>query len=380
MKHAFIAAVPMCLGSVAFGQIVVDGTADADYGAPVAVQLNHTGFGNATDGGANGNCNGSELDAAFAKIVGGVADGYLHLVLAGNLESNFNKIDIFFDTRGGAGQAELRNNNPDLDFNNLNSMGYCVDANGAPDPALPGMKFDAGFAADAVIFATLGGGNAGATPPVASTMYVNFGQLLTDGGGVGGYVGNSTFDSATGVHTLAPNGYGIEMALNNSNVGGVSGDSTAPGTGDGVTTGLEIKIPLLAIDWDGTSPIKVCAFVNGGDHGYLSNQVLGNLPIGAGNLGGDGNGGYLGGSCSKVRIDFASIPGDQFFVIGGGSGPNPCPADLDGDGFVTGADLGGLLGAWGACASPCAADLDGDGFVTGADLGAMLGAWGACPN
>jgi hypothetical protein len=28
---------------------------------------------------------------------------------------------------------------------------------------------------------------------------------------------------------------------------------------------------------------------------------------------------------------------------------------------------------------PGAGDLDGDGQVTGADLGALLGEWGACP-
>ncbi|MBL9141230.1 MAG: CHRD domain-containing protein [Phycisphaerae bacterium] len=57
--------------------------------------------------------------------------------------------------------------------------------------------------------------------------------------------------------------------------------------------------------------------------------------------------------------------------------PPECPADLDGDGAVSGADLGMLLGAWGT-ADP-AADLDGDGNVGGADLGMMLSAWGPCP-
>lgn len=47
-------------------------------------------------------------------------------------------------------------------------------------------------------------------------------------------------------------------------------------------------------------------------------------------------------------------------------------ADLNGDGWVDGADLGMLLGAWGSV-SP--ADLNGDGTVDGADLGALLGAW-----
>jgi hypothetical protein len=50
------------------------------------------------------------------------------------------------------------------------------------------------------------------------------------------------------------------------------------------------------------------------------------------------------------------------------------PADLNADGATDGADLGLLLGAWGAC-SQCAADLNADGVVDGADLGVLLGAW-----
>jgi hypothetical protein len=53
---------------------------------------------------------------------------------------------------------------------------------------------------------------------------------------------------------------------------------------------------------------------------------------------------------------------------------NGIAGDLDRDGDVDGADLGGLLAGWGPCAG-CAADLDGNGIVDGADLGAMLAAW-----
>jgi len=42
-----------------------------------------------------------------------------------------------------------------------------------------------------------------------------------------------------------------------------------------------------------------------------------------------------------------------------------CPADLDGDGLVSSADLTALLASWGECPpkSACPADLDGDGDV-----------------
>ncbi len=59
-----------------------------------------------------------------------------------------------------------------------------------------------------------------------------------------------------------------------------------------------------------------------------------------------------------------------------------CPADLDGDGTVDGADLGRfLLDAGTTCDPdlPCPADFNGDGEVTGGDLGLLLVAWGACP-
>jgi len=51
-------------------------------------------------------------------------------------------------------------------------------------------------------------------------------------------------------------------------------------------------------------------------------------------------------------------------------------ADLDLNGVVDGADLGALLGQWGADACGGPADLNLDGVVDGADLGSLLGQWG----
>ncbi len=73
----------------------------------------------------------------------------------------------------------------------------------------------------------------------------------------------------------------------------------------------------------------------------------------------------------------------EYFDVGSGSVTlcMGCIQDLDGDQEVGGADLGILLGSWGACAEgPCNSDLNGDGMVNGADLGALLGSWGSsCP-
>jgi len=64
-------------------------------------------------------------------------------------------------------------------------------------------------------------------------------------------------------------------------------------------------------------------------------------------------------------------------VPAAGSGAGACcPADLDGNGSVDGADLTAILNAWGS-ANPTA-DIDASGTVDAADLAAALGAWGPC--
>jgi uncharacterized membrane protein len=85
-----------------------------------------------------------------------------------------------------------------------------------------------------------------------------------------------------------------------------------------------------------------------------------------------------------------SISADELTITGTARGPfgtspfvldlrpsgGSCVGDLNGDGSVTGADLGTLLGDWGQAT---ASDIDGNGVVDGADLGRLLGAWGPCP-
>lgn len=57
-----------------------------------------------------------------------------------------------------------------------------------------------------------------------------------------------------------------------------------------------------------------------------------------------------------------------------------CPADFDGSGDISAADLAQLLGSWGPCPPDpgCSADLNDDGSVSAFDLALLLGAWGAC--
>lgn len=341
MRTAITIIASLAVAAAANAQsIVLDGSADAAYGKPVIVQNTQTQFGDAVQGTID-YAQGSELDAAYAKVEG----GFLFLLLAGNLESNFNKLEIFIDAVPG-GQNRLRGNNPDVDFNGLNRMGNNGTGNG--------LTFDKGFAADFWVGLTCGGS------PFA--VYMNRSELLTKGGGNGGYLGTGGAGAAGAISDFAsqnPSGAGFGYGLNNSNVAGVSA-GTLLGSGAGVTTGVEVKIPLSAIPGYTSGSLKICAFINGGGHDYLSNQVLGGL----------GGGSNL---AEPRAVNFANIPGDQFFVVSASSGP-ACPGDFDNSGTIDASDLAALLGAWGTAAG----DVNGDGVTDASDLAAILGAWGPC--
>jgi len=332
----FVAA--LAVAGAAQAQIVMDGSADAAYGKPIAIQNTQTQFGDATQGTVD-YAQGSEIDALYAKV----QDGILYMVVAGNLESNFNKLEIFIDGVAG-GQNRLRGNNPDVDFNGINRMGDDGTGNG--------LTFDKGFAPDLWVSLTCGGTPFG--------VYMNQAQLLTKGAGTGGYLGTGGAGAAGAVIFKSGFGFGID----NSNIAGVPGGTDVDaGTGASVRSGVELRIPLAAIPGYTSGDIKLMAFINGGGHDYSSNQYI------------PGLGG--GPNLAEPRlINLDIIPGDQFVTISTTT-TNPCPADLDGSGDVGAADLAALLGAWGATSG--AADLNGDGDVGAADLAALLGAWGACP-
>lgn len=69
--------------------------------------------------------------------------------------------------------------------------------------------------------------------------------------------------------------------------------------------------------------------------------------------------------------DYDDISGKPALIVGA-----PCPADMNDDDRVDGADLSALLGDWGETES--LADFDQSGLVDGADLAYLLGEWGDC--
>jgi hypothetical protein len=267
-------AASLLFATASLAQPVIDGSWDPIYRI-LAIQNTQTGFGDSNLGAVD-YANGSELDVAY----GIVKDGWLYLLLAGNLESNFNKLEIFFDTRPG-GQNRLRGDNPDVDFNGLNRMGDDGSGNG--------LTFDADFEADFWIGVT-GGGS-------PYRLYANYAELGSPG--VGLYLGN-TGAVSDGVLVDGNNPFGIRVTINNSNTGGVTG-GTGLGNGADVMTGVELAIPLNAIG-NPTSSFKVCVFINGLFHDYLSNQVLAGI----------GGGGNLG---EPRLVNFGNIPGEQYFWV-----------------------------------------------------------------
>jgi hypothetical protein len=336
MKIAALTCGLVLTSAASAGGIVIDGVAESAYGKALSVQDTQTGFGDSNLGVIDF-ANGSELDQAFGIVQG----DFLYLVFAGNLESNFNKLEVFIDYRKG-GQNRLRGDNPDVDFNGLNRMGDNGTGNG--------LTFDTGFEADYYVTTTCGNN------PLAT--FANTAQILTKGGGVGEYIGSG----GAGTNTLNGSN-GTIIGYDNSNVAGVPGGTKSiPGLGAGVTTGIEIALPLALLEGYAGGDLRISAFINGGGHDFASNQWLGGI----------GGGSNLG-EPRDILLDF--VPGEQSFTVPGPGKTEPCVGDLDGNGEVNASDLATLLSAWGGPAG----DLNGDGTTTAADLTILLGAWGVCP-
>ena len=310
---------------------------------------------------------GSELNFGNASI----ANGKLHVFLGGNLETNYNKLEIFIDVREG-GQNRMLGNNADVSFGGLNRLGDDGTGNG--------LTFDVGFEPDMWIGVTCG-----VTDGVVE-FFVNYAELRTEGGGYGAYIGSGTPGPDGALISLK----GMEVALDNSNIGGVSGgigmDCGFDGDLEG-ETGVEIAVPLYLFDWDGEGiqidSASVCAMINNPDHNYLSNQVLGGI--------------FSGDNLGEPRsINFNAVPGSQYFESGASA--KPCPS-VFGTCCVTSGDsvscltvpadvcafYGGEYGGDGTncvdddnCIPPvqCASDINDDGRVDVGDLLQVIGDWG----
>jgi hypothetical protein len=282
-------AAALALAGGAHAAITLDGSVAGDgYGLPLAVQQTQTQFGD----------NLSELNAGFARIDG----SNLVMVLTGQVESNFNKLNVFIDSRAGGQNILL----PDANSggNNPINDGWAFKYS-ANRPA-GGYTFDAGFTADFMLIA-----RNGFAP--GARFDLDFAEI---GGGAGAFLaaGNVFGGSLTGSNAN-PLGNGIGVAYDNSNTAGVDGGTGAANTvaAAAVQTGLELIIPLSVIGNPGPGDvINISAHINGSNHDYLSNQSLGAFLPPQGNLGGDGSGGFNG---SVADLNMNNFQGLQYFSL-----------------------------------------------------------------
>ena len=298
MTRSFSFALAMALAAAAQAvPPVIDGTLDALYGAPLAVQTVETQFGNATDPAGLGG--GGEADAAYAVV----HSGKLFLLVTGNIEPNFNKLNIFIDSRPG-GENTL-SADPAYDFNDVSQN-------------FGGLTFDDGFEADFHLFGRWGG------DAFELDIVDRNGGAACDNDCLGDF-GAATSGAGTGVQSGVVFGDGdgtmsflstpVEFGFNNTNIAGVGdagggADPADPIAAAAVTTGLEVAIDLADLG-SPSGLIKVHVAYGNGDNNFHSNQILGGVPP-QGNLGGDGGGGFMG---DLSGIDFNQFEGDQFFTL-----------------------------------------------------------------
>ncbi len=345
---------------------------------------------------------GSEINALYTYL--DTNANRLNLLVAGNLQSNGNRLVLFFDGDPTDGQNTLRNDNVDIAFRLLDRLG----ANDGTDPddvgpEGPGLTFDAGFTADYFVAIDNSGQTSGTNtffanaavlrlngPNIVSGFNTDFGAfdgglksapgnnpLLFDGDNPPG--GGTALEPGTAddIFTnfaprdaaaafLANGSLGFEtpgllqISLDNSNIGGVEatpGGSTSDACN--VTTGVEISIDLDELGWDGTSDIKIAGAITNGDGSFFSNQVLGGLPTED----------QLG---EPRAIDLDLIPGVQFVTVGDTA---DCPsqrlcADQNSDGLVTPADFNGWILNFNN--GDLRADTNQDGLVTPADFNGWI--------
>lgn len=291
MKQFGIAVVALVAAAGAVQAQAIDGvlTGGDGYGAPVFIQGVQTGFGPAP--------NGSELGAIYCK-----SDAtHLTLFFAGSLERNFNKLNVFFDTKSG-GQNTLTSSNPTND-------GWASKYNG--------FTFDTGFNADYMMIFRRGFDDSVA--PFGSDVFdVDFAEI---GGSNGGRLGRALTVTPNGTLLNNPIGslpaFAAVVGYTNSStsIGGGNGSAVNPADALALTGGIELRLPLSSLGLSAGQTFLLSAHITNGDHNYLSNQFAGSLPTGQANLGSDGTGAFFGEGPGPRGVNLNQWVGNQYVLI-----------------------------------------------------------------
>jgi hypothetical protein len=161
-RYVWLAMLIVACAAPAWADPTMDGsvTAGDGYGAALSTQNTNTQFGNAGNGDQVNGGGGSEID----QVYGTVQNGRLYVTVTGNLEPNFNKLEVFVDSKAGG-------------VNTINGAAlptgvdaYCCGGPGSGSGALQhlnSLSFDAGFNAD--YFLSFSNGQESVTPPGGSS-------------------------------------------------------------------------------------------------------------------------------------------------------------------------------------------------------------------
>ena len=300
MKKLLALAIISLMATPAMAVVTVDGTLDPAFGSPLAVQTVNTEFGDASD--PTGLGGGGELNAAYGRI----ESGRLFLFFSGNIEPNFNKVNVFIDSQ--AGGENVLDGSLAYDFMDVSTN-------------FGGLTFDAGFEADYHLFARWGGGafEVDIVDRAASTAGAELGNTGSATVGAGTGIQSGTVSAGGSAALGADAGtfltQDLDFGFNNTNIAGVVGGSGAADmtAAAAVTTGFEFSVALADIGSPAIGDeIHIHAHYGNGNNNFLSNQVLGGLPADTGNLGGDGVGNFTGTSSG---VDFSQFDGPQYFSI-----------------------------------------------------------------
>ena len=205
--NQFVSTTP----ASAAGTVIVDGKFDVSEPyvlVPGSVQTTGTAFGNngtATPVGGGG----SELNAVY--MWNDTATSTLHVLIAGNVEANGNKLHVFFETdfSEGSGQNLLAANTGPGALTRLSDQA----GNGF------GLRFDAGFSPEYYFNIN---GNGGATP----AFFVDYSTTPAGGLGDSFYSGTAAYGSVDGILTGSNGGPVIRASVDNSNTAGVIGGNS----------------------------------------------------------------------------------------------------------------------------------------------------------
>lgn len=256
--------------SASEGVAIVDGTLDAAYGAALTVQTVNTSWEDNLD----------ELDAAYAYV----KNDRLYLMLTGNMNTNWHKLEIFIDSSDA------------VTTNVFTAVGD--DSTSVMD----GLVFDAGFSPDYHINARVG------TWEGAGGF--NFNLDFYDLAATNTSYHQNAFDNAIeGSQYMGPGDATsniVALAFNNTNAAGVVADGVGSAANQAaalaVTTGFECSIALADLG-NPSGEIRIMAMVASNEHANVSNQILPGVPPVQGELG------------TTSGVDFGSYAGDQFFSV-----------------------------------------------------------------